>query len=101
MIKSVYNRWFGPSFQEMLDAAIKEAAKLRGELEESRTRANYYTATVNKIDPWDDHQSFAAARDKQLEAQREYIALEHKVEHAMRQAEQLIAELTKKGDHPQ
>lgn len=60
--------WLRPDPQTIINTAITRAAQLCGELEEARTRAEYYRVLLVNCDPHQEWWRFANLKQRQHDA---------------------------------
>ncbi len=91
----IFQRFFGPSHAELIDRRINRATELCGDAEVKRVEADFYTGIVLTIDPHTDWWTFANRKQKQIDAQHEYLVLVKKAESAKQLAYDVIQERDK------
>lgn len=87
---SRFRRWFGPNAAEILDEAIKRAARLRGELAELNMRVHYYSLLVVDTDHEEDWWRYADLKQKWHDACEDSLEMTKHAVEAEAQVKSLI-----------
>lgn len=89
---NVIRRLFGPSARELLDIAIKRAARLKGEAAEASVRVHFYATLVADMDPEADWWRYAELRQKLEDARMDHLEMNRHAVEASDQVKSLICE---------
>lgn len=87
--------------KERIERALAKQARLAGDAAEAKTMLDFYTRRAQTTDPHADWWTFADAKQKQVEYERDFNALLRKAEVAQARVEAETAKLEKiKCDTP-